>query len=155
LLAELKQIDLGLERPEAADTGDSYQAYAEPKGLEVLLNNLIDNAIRYTPRGGKIDVILERRHGEICVAVADTGPGIPDTERERVFERFHRGAGTKEQGSGLGLSIALRIAQRHGAILTAENNACGRGLRVALCGLKASTMNACPPQACIRSKMRN
>ncbi|MFM0327602.1 sensor histidine kinase [Caballeronia glebae] len=136
LLAEAKQVDLGLERSSAADAGDLYQAYVDSNGIAVLLSNLIDNAVRYTPSGGKVDVILQRDDDQISVAVADTGPGIPDGERERVFERFHRGTETTGQGSGLGLAIALKIAERHGAMLKAKNRAGGRGLLVALSGLR-------------------
>lgn len=137
VLAEAKGIDLGLEYDDASSGDDSFNVRAEAGGLEVLLNNVIDNAIRYTPAGGKVDVILGRRGGEVVVKVVDSGPGIPDAaEIERVFDRFYRGVGTKEQGSGLGLAIALRIAQRHRATLTLENNVGRPGLSVVLSGLR-------------------
>lgn len=137
MLAETKQIDLGLVCNHAPDTDDAYKVRAESHGIEVLLNNLIDNAIRYTPQGGKIDVILKRSGDEISVSVSDSGPGIPQAERERVFDRFYRIGGNKEHGSGLGLAIALKIAERHQAVLGIENNGDRPGLRVTLSGLRA------------------
>jgi len=137
LLAEAKQIDLGLETiHSSSDTGDTYKVSAEPQGIEVLLNNLIDNAIRYTPHGGKVDVILKRSDDAVSLSVSDSGPGIADHERERVFDRFYRSAGTKEHGSGLGLAIALKIAQRHHAVLSMENNEGRSGLCITLSGLR-------------------
>ena len=136
-LAEARQIDLGLEFNPSRDADDAYKVSAEPAGIEVLLNNLIDNAIRYTPRGGKVDVILKRSDDGIGLCVSDSGPGIPDAERERVFDRFYRSAGNKEHGSGLGLAIALKIAQRHQATLSIDNNEGSPGLRVTLSGLRA------------------
>jgi two-component system, OmpR family, sensor kinase len=129
LLAEAKQIDLGLDA-----TDDTYTVIGDDQALAILLNNLVDNAIRYTPAGGKVDVVLARdtAAGRICLEVADTGPGIPDEELGRVFDRFYRGMSVKEQGSGLGLAIASSIAARHGAVLTVAKGACGEGLNVKL-----------------------
>ncbi|MEI5997407.1 sensor histidine kinase N-terminal domain-containing protein [Paraburkholderia bengalensis] len=138
MLAEAKQIDLGLELHPSRGGDDAYKVSAEPNGIEVLLNNLIDNAIRYTPAGGKVDVILERSGDEVILCVSDSGPGIPDAERERVFDRFYRSGGNKEHGSGLGLAIALKIAQRHHAKLGIANNENSAGVRVTLTGLRAA-----------------
>ncbi|TCG05254.1 two-component sensor histidine kinase [Paraburkholderia steynii] len=135
LLAEAKQIDLGLECRPATQSDDIFEADVEPAGIEILLNNLIDNAIRYTPKGGTVDVIPKREGEAISLAVSDSGPGIPDEERERVFDRFYRSAGTKEQGSGLGLAIVLKIAQHHHATLQIQNNSHRAGLHVILSGL--------------------
>ena len=135
MLAEAKQIDLGLEYRREHDADGGYTVSGEPHGIEVLLNNLIDNAIRYTPRGGKVDVVLTHNGDEIEICVVDSGPGIPEAERERVFDRFYRGTGTREHGSGLGLAIARRIAQRHQATLEMADNS--PGLRVTLAGLRA------------------
>ncbi|ACC73087.1 ATP-binding protein [Paraburkholderia phymatum] len=137
MLAEARQIDLGLEFNPSGGADDAYKVNAEAHGIEVLLNNLIDNAIRYTPHGGKVDVILERSGDEVSICVSDSGPGVPDAERERVFDRFYRSAGNKVHGSGLGLAIAMKIAQRHHATLSMSNNESGVGLRVTLAGLHA------------------
>lgn len=133
-LAEAKRIDLGLECEEPA-AGDAYMVEADPHGMETLLANLIDNAIRYTQSGGKVDVTLRREPQGLRVSVSDNGPGIEPAERARVSDRFYRIAGTKEQGSGLGLAIAQEIARHHHAALDIGDSPEG-GLRVTLAGLK-------------------
>jgi len=90
-----------------------------------LLGNLIDNALRYTPAGGHIDVIVRRLESGCELVVADTGPGIPQEELSRVLDRFYRVAGTQTRGSGLGLAIVERIAQAHEARLMLENRSVG------------------------------
>lgn len=82
--------------------------------LREMLSNLVENGIRYTPSGGKVAVRLEAGDA-ISVIVSDTGPGIPEAERQRVFERFYRVLGTKVNGSGLGLAIVNEIAMAHNA----------------------------------------
>jgi two-component system OmpR family sensor kinase len=114
-LAQQRGVDLGIERSEPAIvTGDA-------DALRVMLNNLVDNATKYTPRGGRVDVSLVVEDGHPVVRIADNGPGIPEPERERVFDRFYRvGASasrvrTDVAGSGLGLAIVRRIAMQHAA----------------------------------------
>lgn len=89
--------------------------------LRLMLRNLVDNAIRYTPVGGQASINLEHADGIVTVRVRDTGPGIPAELRERVFERFFRAAGQAIEGSGLGLSITKRIAELHHAELDLES----------------------------------
>ena len=107
-LAEEKHIDLGV-----VDDTDAWVAVQE-MDINILLRNLVDNAIRYTPDGGRID--LSVRMGELgpIVQIDDSGPGIPDEERGRVFDPFYRVLGNDEVGSGLGLSIVKTIADRLG-----------------------------------------
>jgi two-component system OmpR family sensor kinase len=96
----------------------------DEEALKILVGNLVDNAIRYTPEGGKVDVTLSNDSSGLILRVEDTGPGIPIEDRERVFERFYRIAGNEVQGSGLGLAIVKQIVQRHGALVeiaTGEN----------------------------------
>ncbi|HFE39168.1 MAG TPA: hypothetical protein ENK06_12240 [Gammaproteobacteria bacterium] len=81
--------------------------------IGILMRNLIDNAIRYTPKGGEVEVSITRKENTIIWSVADSGPGIPEEERSKIFNRFYRSLGTKESGSGLGLSIVTRIADLH------------------------------------------
>ena len=109
-LAAQKHVDLGLARESPATVrGDATS-------LAILLSNLLDNALRYTPAGGRVDVSVERADdGAAVLSVADTGPGIPADERERVFDRFYRGESAGATGSGLGLSIVKRVADAHGA----------------------------------------
>ncbi len=84
--------------------------------MRELFNNLIDNAIKYTPIGGHVTVEVKRasRPGFIEIEVKDTGPGIPVEERTRVLERFYRILGSDVEGSGLGLAIVKEIATQHG-----------------------------------------
>jgi len=120
-LAHAKQIEMTLEDCSLSKVlGDDAQ-------LGLLLRNLLDNAIRYTPAGGKVSVSVQNTNG-ISLEVRDTGPGITETEREQVQQRFYRITGSGEEGSGLGLSIVRRIAELHGAKLTLSDNDRGRGL---------------------------
>ena len=123
-LAADRKIDLGLARSAAV------RARGDAASLSMLLANLLDNALRYTPAGGRIDVAIDDDAGHAVLSVADTGPGIPASDRERVFDRFHRGAraGADQNGSGLGLSIVKRIADAHGATVALDTGADGRGL---------------------------
>ena len=98
--------------------------------LRVLLRNLVDNAIRYTPAGGRVNVAVAATGDGACLTVSDTGPGIPVAEHGRAFERFSRLAGQDTEGSGLGLSIVRRIAELHAARVTLEPGRDGRGLAV-------------------------
>jgi two-component system OmpR family sensor kinase len=127
-LAAAKRIDLGLadgvaEAPAAIVNGD------EP-GLRTLLSNLVANAVRYTPDGGRIDVAAFDEGGRPTLAVRDSGPGIPPAEHERVFDRFYRAATAGTPGSGLGLAIVRSIAERHGANIILGPGLDGRGLGV-------------------------
>ncbi len=84
--------------------------------LGVLVSNLVDNALRYTPEGGRIDVCCgPRQDGGALLRVADNGPGVPENERDRIFQRFYRAQGTVTRGSGIGLSLVAQIAQLHRA----------------------------------------
>jgi signal transduction histidine kinase len=101
--------------------------------LAMMIGNLLDNALRYTPAGGRIDLAIDTADDAARLSVIDTGPGIPPADRERVFERFYRGrmedAG-QGTGSGLGLSIVRRIANAHGATVALGEGPDGRGLAV-------------------------
>lgn len=106
--AEAKGIDLGV-----ADCA-RLSVYGHRESLRAMLSNLVDNALRYTPAGGRVDVEVRAGEGTACLTVSDTGPGIPPGERERVFDRFHRLSGAESPGSGLGLAIVRRAARLHG-----------------------------------------
>jgi two-component system OmpR family sensor kinase len=136
LLAEAKGIDLGLEE-RARDASDDYVVLGDEHALGILLNNLIDNAIRHTPEGGKVDVILARDAKGVSVEVIDTGTGIAPDELDRVFDRFYRGTGAQGSGSGLGLAIASSIAGRHGATLKVRNREGEGGLAVRVGGIRS------------------
>jgi len=89
--------------------------------LITLIKNLATNAVHYTPSGGRIDLSVDRNSEGVVLEVNDNGPGIPESERERVFDPFYRVLGNDEMGSGLGLSIVRAIADRIGAIVRLEN----------------------------------
>ena len=127
-LALDKRIDLGVARTTPATVR------GDPASLAMLLANRLDNALRYTPEGGRVDVAVDDDRAGAVLTVTDTGPGIPAAERERVFERFHRGTAAGDAadagGSGLGLSIVRRIADAHGATVTLGDGPDRHGLAV-------------------------
>jgi two-component system, OmpR family, sensor kinase len=98
--------------------------------LATLLANLVDNAIKYTPTGGRVIVAVENHDGRPSLVVEDSGPGVPPEERSRLFDRFYRRPGVSALGSGLGLSIARDIAVRHRASIELLSSASLGGLRV-------------------------
>lgn len=106
--ADAAGIDLGL------GTCVPTSVMGQPEALRVLLGNLVDNALRYTPRGGRVDVEVSETPEAAVITVQDNGPGIPLSERERVFDRFHRLSGAEVPGSGLGLAIVREVANEHG-----------------------------------------
>lgn len=120
LLAESRGIDLGLGKSDAsaAVTGDA-------ESLRTLIANLLENAIRYTPRPGRVDIVVAVDDGRISLTVSDSGPGIPEEEREKVFDRFYRRAELAEPGSGLGLAIVRAIAERHRASVKLDDSPLG------------------------------
>ena len=97
--------------------------------LALLVRNLADNALRYSPPGARVELRVLQEGSDALLVVDDTGPGIPAEERERVFDRFQRRASGEETGSGLGLAIVRSIAERHGAEVTLGDSPLG-GLRV-------------------------
>jgi two-component system sensor histidine kinase QseC len=92
------------------------------------MRNLVDNAIRYTPAGGRVRVAVASDGGRCQFSVSDSGPGIPASERDAVLRRFHRLDYGNAPGSGLGLAIVARIAELHGAALTLADNDQAPGL---------------------------
>lgn len=98
--------------------------------LGMMIRNLMDNAIRYTPAGGTVQVRGEQEGSQVRLRVTDSGPGIPDSERARVFERFYRGSTASGFGCGLGLSIVQRVAELHGARVTLSDAPGDSGLQV-------------------------
>ncbi|QEL56027.1 sensor histidine kinase [Chromobacterium paludis] len=108
-LAEAKSIDIGVE-----GDGDAW-VWANELDVFALVRNLVDNAIRYTPDGGRVDLAMAVDGDCATLSVEDSGPGIPRAEWPRVFDPFYRGLGSGQPGSGLGLSIVRTIAERIGA----------------------------------------
>lgn len=128
--AQARRIDLGLAQADEATVS------GHPEALRILLRNLLDNAIRYTPEGGRVDAALRREGAHAVLTVDDSGPGIPAAERERVLERFVRLPAQEAQasttGSGLGLAIVQSVVQLHGATLELADAPAPGGLRVAV-----------------------
>ena len=121
-----KHIALELDASTPATVG------ANDAMLRVLLRNLLDNALRYTPAGGQVGVAVTPGERGVTLLVSDSGPGIPAVERENALRRFHRLAGQETEGSGLGLSIVARIAELHGARLELADGLGAPGLSVRL-----------------------
>lgn len=118
-------IDLGLEGEGAAPvTGDGTM-------LREMVVNLVDNALHYTPSGGEVTVRVGREEGAVVLSVDDSGPGIPEEEREHVFERFYRIMGTQAEGSGLGLAIVREVVEGAGGTVTLGTSRTG-GLSVSV-----------------------
>ncbi|HWW07497.1 ATP-binding protein [Collimonas sp.] len=107
--ANTREINLGVEQLDAGVIMGSEHH------LHILLRNLIDNAVRYTPSGGQVDVTIHARQDDILLEIEDSGPGIPAAEQERVFDRFYRCLVPQATGSGLGLAIVKQVAELHQA----------------------------------------
>ena len=143
--ADLKEDDLSML---LAEQRSSWHEQAQRQGLTlqielapgpcrlnrelvmIMVRNLLDNAFRYTPKGGRVLLASRCKDDGVCLTIADSGPGIPVAMRERVFERFFRLAGANLPGSGLGLSIVRRIADAHGASILLLDGEGGVGLMV-------------------------
>jgi two-component system sensor histidine kinase TctE len=116
-------IDLGVE-------AQPVIIHADPSLLDDLLSNLVDNALKYTPTGGSVTVSAGRLNGKPFLAVVDTGPGIPEADRQRVRQRFYRLPNSPGHGSGLGLAIVDEIARLYGAVVSIGTGANGTGTEV-------------------------
>ena len=122
-----KRIDLGL----AGNTPVLLKVSGQTEGLRILVRNLLENAVKYTPPDGRVDVSLADQQGQPVLTVEDSGPGIAPENRHRVFDRFFRATDTTlEPGSGLGLAIVKVIADRHGAALALGRSERLGGLQV-------------------------
>ncbi len=121
-IADHRGLDLGLVRADAAIV------LGDPEDLRVMVGNFVENAIRYTPDGGIIDVAITTAEGSPVIEIKDTGPGIAPEKLERVFEPFYRAAAPGVEGSGLGLSIASRIAERYGIKIELMNRSDRSGI---------------------------
>jgi signal transduction histidine kinase len=119
----------GVELVAPGDTGPAI-ARGNPELLRILCRNLVDNAVRYTPRGGEVGVRIQPMSDRVELIVEDTGPSIPLEQRDVVFERFHRLPGNGASGSGLGLAIVELIARSHEARLSLTDREDGPGLCV-------------------------
>jgi signal transduction histidine kinase len=129
-LADAKSIALSLQAQDGCFVDGDAEA------LRVLVRNLVDNAVRYAPAGGRVESTVGEKQGQVVLSVDDSGPGIPVSDRARAFDRFYRVVDREEAageatGSGLGLAIVRGIAQRHGATVELADSNLG-GLRVVM-----------------------
>jgi len=122
--AQAQGIDIGVVRADLAKVTGQAEA------LRMLVRNLLDNAVKYTPNGGRVDVAVIRFDDGVELSVDDSGPGIAADERERVLDRFYRSGEPQAPGSGLGLAIVKSIAELHGATVSLEHSESLGGLRV-------------------------
>ena len=139
LLAPVLDQLLASHAQEAAARGmtlaarcDIASVEADPAMFDIVLRNLLDNALRYCPDGSRIELVAERHAGRPRISVRDNGPGVDQASRQRLSERFFRVLGQQQSGSGLGLSIVKRIADLHGIALAFGSGLDGRGLGVTL-----------------------
>lgn len=107
----------GVELCFECNVAPGFSMHGNVDAIRVLIRNLVDNAIKFSPAGAIVVISLSSEDGRPTLAVLDQGPGIPTAEREKVFDRFHRRAGSSTYGSGLGLSIVRRVVELHGAII--------------------------------------
>lgn len=135
-LAQARGVELGLGLGQVT----AVTVTGDPHGLQILLDNLVDNAIKYTAgnahRRGRVNIGVSGDDTGVVLHVEDSGPGIPAADLTRVFDRFYRRPGEETTGSGLGLAIACKIAARHGAVLSLSNGGTLGGL-VAECRFPA------------------
>jgi signal transduction histidine kinase len=124
--AAARGLELSLEAPE------TLTAVLPLAAWQSVLHNLLDNALRYVPSGGQIEVTLKRDDTGLTLRVADDGPGLPPEWRERVFDRFWRAPDQQVSGSGLGLAIVQQAARRLGGRVAVEDGLAGRGIAFVL-----------------------
>lgn len=135
-----KNIDLGFD-----GTPIGEDVMGDANSLNELLNNLIDNAIRYTQPGGHITIHVSTTANGPVLSVEDNGPGIDPQHRERVFERFYRVLGTGQSGSGLGLAIVAEVAKRHQAAIRLDAGGGGRGTLISAHFPRCAPPTVAPP----------
>lgn len=127
-LAESRHMDIGVEGAQDANV------WVSELDMIAVVRNLVDNAIRYTQEGGRVDLSVSKTEGWAVLSIQDTGPGIPLAERGRIFDPFYRVLGSEQTGSGLGLSIVQTIANRIGAEIRLDfaDEVKQAGLRIAV-----------------------
>ena len=119
-VARAKGITLAVDLPD-----EPVAVMLNEAAIEKAIHNLLDNAIKHSPREGEVRIKLSTRESSAAVSVIDQGPGIPEDELELIFDRFHRGSDASYEGSGLGLSITKEIVAIHGGVVQASNQKSG------------------------------
>jgi two-component system sensor histidine kinase GlrK len=116
---------------------------ADPEKLRSILDNLLGNAVKFTPGGGTISVLAHANGREAIIEVIDTGPGVPTEERDSIFDSFFRGrakASGRIEGTGLGLAIAREFTEAHGGRISVVNGTPGGHFRVTLPRMTAQAL---------------
>lgn len=132
--ADQSEVEFSLSLPE-----EPLTVRADESQLRQAVGNLVDNAIKFTPRGGQVKVSLRREGRRTVTTVDDTGVGVPEADLPHLFERFHRGQNaSRHAGSGLGLAIVKAIVMAHGGEVTGENSASGARFAITLPAATAS-----------------
>ncbi|MFM9426816.1 two-component system OmpR family sensor kinase [Variovorax sp. GrIS 2.14] len=126
--AQARRIDIGVAHADANVAAVVVQG--QPEALRMMLRNLLDNAVKYTPEGGRVDIGIAQRDAGVELSVDDSGPGLPESERGRVLDRFYRSGEPQAPGSGLGLAIVKSIADLHDATVSLGASPSLGGLRV-------------------------
>ena len=126
--AQARRIDIGVAHADANAAAVVVQG--QPEALRMMLRNLLDNAVKYTPEGGRVDIGIAQRDAGVELSVDDSGPGLPESERGRVLDRFYRSGEPQAPGSGLGLAIVKSIADLHDATVSLGASPSLGGLRV-------------------------
>jgi two-component system sensor histidine kinase QseC len=127
VVAEMAPAALGNGVEIELDEGEHVAVPGNSELIRIALRNLVDNAVRYSPAGSRVQVRVRTADGQSAVTVIDQGPGLSASDREKVGQRFFRVLGNHATGSGLGLSITRRIVELHGGRLELRDNA-GKGL---------------------------
>ncbi|MET0026196.1 MAG: ATP-binding protein [Candidatus Thiodiazotropha sp.] len=122
-----KDIEISYDGP-----NDPVVVTGYAPAIQILLRNIIDNAIRYTPERGEVSVRLERHDNQVALEVIDTGPGVPEDQQQGLYQRFRRGETAQAQGSGLGLAIVKRIVDLHRAVIKMQNRSDRSGLKMSV-----------------------
>jgi two-component system, OmpR family, sensor histidine kinase QseC len=122
-----KDIEISYDGPE-----DPVYVPGYSPAIQILLRNIIDNAIRYTPECGEVSVRLERQGDQVLLEVIDTGPGVPEGQQQGLYQRFRRGEAAQAPGSGLGLAIVKRIVDLHRAVIRMQNRTDRSGLKMSV-----------------------
>lgn len=130
-LAQTRNIDLGANLSDAGPEAH-FSVRGNAEALRILLRNLLENAVKYAPENGVVNLSLQQENNCVTLCVEDNGPGIPAPERAQMFDRFRRGDGHPASGSGLGLSIVRAIAERHRIHIELASSAELGGLAVRL-----------------------
>ncbi len=130
--AQVRRIDIGIAVSAADNDTVAVVVQGQPEALRMMLRNLLDNAVKYTPEGGQVDIGIAHRDAGVELSVDDSGPGLPESERERVLDRFYRSGEPQAPGSGLGLAIVKSIADLHGATVSLGASPSLGGLRVVI-----------------------